>query len=91
MIMAVLECKKILHYPRLDTVIKIEDFIKNHDGKYTRTELWGKLEKKMMYQTYKIIIDYLVKSNKVIMKDYKLVWIFNPELKEKLMKSSVEV
>lgn len=89
--MAVLECKKILHYPRLDTVIKVEDAIKKHDGEYSRTELWNKLEKKMMYQTFKIIMDYLIKSRKVIIKGDKVVWIFNPELMDKLIENSVEV
>jgi hypothetical protein len=91
MIMAVLECKKILHYPRLDTVIMVEEAIKKYDGEYSRTELWNKLEKKMMYQTYKIIMDYLIKSRKVIIKDDKVVWIFNPSLMDKLMENSVEV
>lgn len=89
--MAILECKRILHYPRLDTVFKVEEFIKNHDGDYTRTEIWAKLDKKMMYQTFKIIIDYLIKSNKIMMKDDKIIWIFNPELKKELMKNSIEV
>lgn len=91
MVMAVLECKKILHYPRLDTVIMVEEAIKKYDGEYSRTELWNKLEKKMMYQTYKIIMDYLIKSRKVIIKDDKVVWIFNPSLMDKLMENSVEV
>ena len=44
-----------------------------------------------MYQTFKIIIDYLIKSKKVIIKGDKVVWTFNPELMEKLMENSVEV
>ena len=89
--MALLECKKILHYPRLDTVIMVEEAIKKHDGEYTRTELWNKLDKKMMYQTFKIIMDYLIKSQKVIIKRNKVMWIFNPVLMENLMENSVEV
>jgi hypothetical protein len=89
--MAVLECKKILHYPRLDTVLMVEEAIKNNDGEYTRTELWHNLDKKMMYQTFKIIVDYLIKSRKVVIKEDKVVWIFNPVLMDKLIGNSVEV
>lgn len=91
MIMAILECKKILHYPRLDSVIMVEDTIKKYDGEFTRTELWKKLDKKMMYQTFKIILDYLIDSKKIIIKGDKVVWIFNPVLFEKLLENSVEV
>ena len=89
--MAILECTKILHYPRLDTVIMVENTIKKYNGEFTRTELWKKLDKKMMYQTFKIILDYLIDSKKIIMKGDKVVWIFNPVLLEKLLENSVEV
>lgn len=86
-----LVCKKVWHYPRLDTVIAVEDAIRDHSGVLGRTELWKKLDKKMMYQTFKMIVDYLIKSNKVTMKDGKIVWIFNPELMKKLEGMSKEV
>ena len=89
--MPLLKNRKILHYPRLDTVMVVEEAIKEHDGEYTRTELWKKLDKKMMYQTFKIIVGYLLNSKKIIIKDDKVVWIFNPTLMENLLKNSVEV
>jgi len=46
MIMVVLEDKKILHYPRLDTVMMVETAIRASNGVYSRTELWNNLEKK---------------------------------------------
>ncbi|MFH1225047.1 MAG: hypothetical protein V1676_04550 [Candidatus Diapherotrites archaeon] len=67
----------VLHYPRLDTVIMIEDAIKKADNYPGRTALWKKLPKKVMYQTYKVAIDYLIRSRKVMLtKDDKLVWVF---------------
>ncbi len=81
----------VLHYPRLDTVLMIEDAIKNAKDYPKRTELWKKLPKKVMYQTYKIVIDYLIESRKVMLtKDDKLVWVFadNKKLK-KLIDESV--
>ena len=76
---------RVLHYPRLDTVLMVEDAIKNSEDYPKRTELWKKLPKKVMYQTYKIVIDYLIESRKVLLtKDKKLVWIFadNPKLEK---------
>jgi len=81
----------VLHYPRLDTVLMIEDAIKNANDYPKRTELWKKLPKKVMYQTYRIVIDYLIDSRKVMLtRDDKLVWVFadNEKLK-KLIKESV--
>ena len=51
-------------------------------GLYKRKSLWENLPKKMKYQTYKVILDYLVYSNKVgIDKDGKVVWIgYEPTL-----------
>jgi len=69
----------------------IEDAIKNAKDYPKRTELWKRLPKKVMYQTYKIVIDYLIESRKVMLtKDDKLVWVFadNKKLK-KLIKESV--
>ena len=81
----------VLHYPRLDTVLMIEDAIKNAKDYPKRTELWKKLPKKVMYQTYKIVVDYLIDSRKVMLtKDDKLVWVLadNEKLK-KLIEESV--
>lgn len=81
----------VLHYPRLDTVLMIEDAIKNAGDYPKRTELWKKLPKKVMYQTYKIVVDYLIDSRKIMLtKDDKLVWVFadNKKLK-KLIDESV--
>jgi meiotically up-regulated gene 157 (Mug157) protein len=67
----------ILHYPRLDTVLMVEDAIKDVKEYPTRTELWKSLPKKVQYQTFKLILEYLEKSNKIIFtKDNKIMWIY---------------
>jgi hypothetical protein len=78
------------HYPQLNTILMIENAIKRHNGEYTVTQLWKKLEKKVMYQTYKTAIDYLVDSRKIAIKNKRLIWIFNPELMDRLMAESEE-
>jgi hypothetical protein len=73
--------QKILHYPRLDTVIMVEETIRKLDYYPTRMELWKVLPRKMMYQTFSMIIDYLVSLGKIIIdRDNKIVWVWNPEL-----------
>ncbi len=75
----------ILHYPRLDTVIMVEKTIQKLKYYPTKTELWKSLPKKVMYQTFCMIIEYLVSINKIIIdKDRRIVWIWNPELIKKI-------
>ena len=38
----VMSCKNILHYPQLDTVLMVEEFIKEHSGEYQKKEPLGK-------------------------------------------------
>tara|TARA_Y100000031_G_C7878220_1_gene229515 strand:+ start:75 stop:344 length:270 start_codon:yes stop_codon:yes gene_type:complete len=72
--------KQILHYPQLDTVLMVEEFIRDHGGEYKKRSLWENLPKKMMYQTFCVIFDYLKSSNKIAVdKEGKICWIWNPE------------
>lgn len=72
--------KGILHYPRLDTVLMVESMIKKHDGEYARKKMWERMPKKMMYQTFLLILDYLIYSGKIsIDAEGKLGWIYYPE------------
>ena len=78
--MKLIKEKNILRYPRLDTVLMVEEFIRRHDGEYTRKSLWENLPKKMMYQTFQVIIAYLFESNKIsIDAEGKVGWIYYPE------------
>ena len=73
-----LEMKKpSARFPRLDTVLMIEEFIKKNDGEYRKKQLWEALPKKMMYQTFSVALDYLIISGKVsVDKEGKIGWIF---------------
>lgn len=72
--------KNILRFPRLDTVLMVEEFIRKKDGEYKKRALWESLPKKMMYQTFCVIIDYLLYSRKIsIDAEGKLGWIYYPE------------
>lgn len=76
--------ENILRYPRLDTVLMVEQFIKQHDGELKKHKLWKLLPKKMMYQTFCVIINYLLYSGKIsIDKERKVGWIYYPVLARK--------
>lgn len=84
--MELLKKKNILHYPQLDTVLMVEEFIREYSGEYRRKELWQRLPKKMMYQTFQVILAYLLESGKIVTdKEGKIVWIWNPELVKKYL------
>ena len=57
--------KNVKRFPRLDTVVMVEKFIQDNDGEFTRHQLWKRLPKKMMYQTFKVTINYLLYSRKI--------------------------
>ena len=78
--------ENILRYPRLDTVLMVEEAIQKAEEYPTKAELLRSLPKKMMYQTFSLIIDYLEYSGKIYVdKDGAIVWIWNPKLVEKYM------
>ena len=80
----------VLHYPRLDTVLLVEDTIRKSPKELTRTGLYHVLEGRVMYQTLKVILDYLKKSNKITYSDNKIVWIFSNEKLDKAVSRGKE-
>lgn len=78
--------KDILHYPQLDTVLMVEEFIYEHSGEFKKKQLWQNLPKKMMYQTFSLIIEYLQASGKIAFDKKKTIaWIHNPQLVQKYL------
>lgn len=83
---------QVLHEPKLDTLLMVEKAIIDADEYPTRTELWKSLPRKMQYQTFKRILDYLEASGKIAFDKKKIIYtgVNNPKL-EALMKSSVRI
>ena len=72
--------------PTLDTVMMVEKTIDDYSGEYNRTELWKSLPKKVMWQTYLVILEYLESINKIAFDaEGKIAYIWNPVLARKLM------
>ena len=76
--------QKILHYPTLDSILMVEKAIQDSEDYPTRMELWKSLPRQMQHQTFKLILDYLERSNKIMFEEDKIVWIFvnNKKLNE---------
>jgi hypothetical protein len=76
----------ITRSPRLETVVMVEKFIKEHSGDFKKTELFNKIPKKIMWGTFNVIIKYLWDSNKIgIDKNGYIVYIWNPELAKRFI------
>jgi len=84
--------KEVLRYPRLDTVLMIEGAIRKSKGDNTAREIWQKLPKKTMWQTFLATLDYLEYSGKIIVEEDRHVsWIWAPREIEKLKKRGLVV
>jgi hypothetical protein len=70
----------IIHYPQLDTVMMVEEFVRDHSGEFGKRQLWEHLPKKVMYQTFCVIFDYLESSGKIALdREGKIAWVWDPE------------
>ncbi|MBI4983692.1 hypothetical protein HZC32_03550 [Candidatus Woesearchaeota archaeon] len=75
----------LVRSPTLDTVLIVEKTIEENSGEYNRTELWKKLPRQVMWQTFLVILDYLESINKIAFdKEGKIAYIWNPKLAQLL-------
>ena len=70
----------------------VEKAIKEAEEYPSRMELWRSLPRKIQYQTFKRILEYLEASNKIVFNNGKILWVAvdNPKLK-RLLEESVKV
>ncbi len=82
----------VLHEPRLDTILMVEREIQKAKSYPTKKELWQSLPRKIQYQTFNRILDYLEGSNKILLDKTEIVWTFPSNAKlRKLLQDSVKV
>ena len=75
----------VLRYPRLDTILMVEEAVQKAKGDLTVRQIWQKLPKKVMWQTYSTVLDYLAYSGKILIEpDKHVVWIWAPKEIQKL-------
>jgi hypothetical protein len=76
--------------PTLDTIKMVEQMLSKMSEYSSKNKLWRALPRQVQYPTFKAVLDYLEKSNKIMYdKDGTILWIFadNPKLK-RLIKTS---
>ncbi len=82
----------IMHSPTLESVIMVEKTIRKYSQECGKYQLWRKLPKKMMYQTFQVILAYLEQSGKIIIdKDGCIIWTFDPEGIKKILANGVRL
>tara|TARA_Y100000310_G_C20551782_1_gene748463 strand:+ start:609 stop:875 length:267 start_codon:yes stop_codon:yes gene_type:complete len=85
--------KTVLHSPTLESVQMVEDTIKKYTQEYTKYQLWKRLPRKMMYQTFCVIMDYLHENGRIQTdpRDGIVYWTYNPERIKKLISKNLIV
>ena len=80
----------MLHSPTLESILMVEKAAKKHSGMYGKYQLWKRLPKKMMYQTFQEILRYLAESGKLMIdKDGCVLWTFDPKGIKKILTKGV--
>jgi len=82
--------QKLKHSPTLNTVLMVEDTLKNMDESLiTIAGLKKILPKQVNHNTLMLILDYLQKSNKIYMSVKGIIWLVNesPKLREAIRKA----
>ncbi|MCX6748864.1 MAG: hypothetical protein NT076_04635 [Candidatus Pacearchaeota archaeon] len=78
--------KRLHHYPQLNTILMVEKTIYNRSGIFSKKQLWKKLPKKTMYQTFSVILDYLIYSGKIVIDSKKkIIWLNDSEIIKKYL------
>ncbi len=71
-----------IHSPRLDTIEMVEETIRKNPL-LSKTELWKKLPKQMMYQTFSTAIEHLTETKKIRINEEGKIELTAEEKKEK--------
>jgi hypothetical protein len=80
----------ILHSPTLGSVIMVEKTIQKHSQECGKYQLWRKLPKKMMYQTFLVILNYLQESGKILIdREGCIIWTYNPQRIKRLIEEDL--
>ena len=76
-----IEINEIARSPTLQTVLMVEKFIEENSGEYKKTDLFNNLPKKVMWQTFQVIMEYLESINKIAYDNENYaVYIWSPAL-----------
>ena len=80
-----IETNDVARSPTLQTVLMVEKFIEENSGEYKKTDLFKNLPKKVMWQTFQVIMEYLESVYKIVYdKGGYVVYIWNPDFFKKI-------
>ena len=68
--------EKVAHSPTLNTVMMVEDVLKDAGEIISLAELKRRLPKKVMHQTLLQVLDYLQLSGKILIGTKGILWVF---------------
>jgi len=80
--------QKPAHWPTLNTVIMVEETLKNiNESVISVAELKRKLPRQVNHTTLMVILEYLERSNKIAVTLKGITWIYNenPNLKRAII------
>ena len=59
----------------------VEKFIDDNSGEFKKTELWKKLPRKVMRQTFQVVMSYLEDTHRIVYdRDGYVVYVWSPKL-----------
>lgn len=80
------------HSPTLNTVLMVENTLKEAKEVLSVAELKRRLPKKVMHSTLMQVLDYLLASGKIFIGTKGVAWIFKPQAEiEKMIKEGIEL
>ena len=87
------EDHRTMRYPNLNTVLMVEDFLKEYrDRPIKIADIKKQLPKQIMHQTLQVILEYLWKSGKIIYGPRGVQWIYSePQHLKKMFEDALEV
>jgi hypothetical protein len=87
------EDHKTIRYPNLNTVLMVEDFLKEHrDMPMKISDIKKQLSKQVMHPTLQVILEYLWKSGKILYGPRGVQWIYSePQHLKKMFEDTLEV
>jgi len=77
---------KVLHYPRLDTILNVEKIIRGAKEPLSKNEIDRRLPKKIMRPTLNLILNYLSDSGKIVILKDGIIWIYKEDISKTLKK-----
>ena len=87
-----IQMENMSHSPNLNTVLMVEEVLKDIGELVSVAELKRRLPRKVMHQTLLQILDYLQMSGKIIIGTKGILWIFAERKEiEELIKRGTEV